>query len=82
MLRKRPTSWNTTKHWRVRATAADGLTVTLGRYETEEEAREDSERFAERDGYRALAIEPVEAIEPASDPLSRESAPPRSARRV
>jgi hypothetical protein len=74
MPRKRPTNWSLAKHWRLRATAADGVAVTLGRYETEEEAHADSERFTERGGYHDLAIEP---IEPVSDPPSPESAPPR-----
>ena len=56
--------WNQPKYWRLRATATDGLIVTLGRYETAEEAHADSNKFAEGGRYRDLA---VQAIEPRPD---------------
>jgi hypothetical protein len=52
--------WNQPKFWRVRATAADGVTVTLGRYETAEQADADRANFAAQGGYRDLAVEPIE----------------------
>ncbi len=53
--------WETPpKHWRVRAKAADGLVVTLGRYITEDEAHAACRQFAEAGGYRNLAVQPIE----------------------
>jgi hypothetical protein len=52
--------WNLPKHWRLRGTAADGLTVTLGRYETAEEAHADSNRLAVGGAYRDLVVQPLE----------------------
>ena len=52
--------WNLPKHWRVRGTAADGLTVTLGRYETAEQAHEDCDRLTEQGDYRDLAVQAIE----------------------
>jgi len=48
------------KYWRVRAKAADGLTVTLGRYATAEEAHAECSKFAAEGGYRDLAVQPIE----------------------
>jgi hypothetical protein len=53
--------WNQPKHWRVRATADDGLVVTLGRYETAEEAHADSDAFTRGGRYRDLAVQAIEA---------------------
>ncbi len=53
--------WNLPKHWRLRGRAADGLMVTLGRYDTEEEAQADSKRLAVSGAYRDLVIQPLEA---------------------
>lgn len=64
--------WNRPKYWRVRATAADGLAVTLGRYETAEEAHADSDAFTRGGRYRDLA---VQAIEPRPDPAVIHSGP-------
>jgi hypothetical protein len=61
--------WNLPKHWRLRATAADGSTVTLGRYETVEEAHADSSRLALGGAYRDLVVQPLEARPvPETDP--------------
>lgn len=62
-----PAKWNPSKHWRLRATAADGLTVRLGLYETAEQAQADHEHFVEPGGYRTLTVQP---IEPRPDPSS------------
>jgi hypothetical protein len=59
--------WNVPKHWRLRGTATDGLTVTLGRYVTAEEADADSNRMALGGAYRDLIVqrlEPKPALEP------------------
>ena len=56
-----PTKWNVPKHWRLRGTATDGLTVTLGRYENAEEAHADSYRLALSGAYRDLVVQPLEA---------------------
>jgi hypothetical protein len=53
--------WNLPKHWRLRGRAADGLVVTLGRYETEEEAQADSKRLAVGGAYRDLVVQALEA---------------------
>ncbi len=61
MPAKSHAKWNVPKHWRLRGTAADGLTVTLGRYETMEEAQADSNRLALGGAYRDLVVQPLEA---------------------
>jgi hypothetical protein len=55
-----PAKWNDPKHWRLRATAPDGLTVTLGRYATAEEAHADCEKVASEGCYRDLAVQRIE----------------------
>jgi hypothetical protein len=61
MPAKLSAKWNRPKQWRLRGTAADGLTVTLGRYETEDEASADSNRLALGGAYRNLVVQPLEA---------------------
>ncbi len=82
MSPKWPAKWNQPKYWRVRGVATDGLTVTLGRYETLEQADTDCRQLAMRGGYRDLV---VQAIEPKPDAVlarapvaggSRRSRPP------
>jgi len=49
------------KRWRVRGKSpADGLTVTLGGYDTEEEARADCARLVEKGIYRDVTVEPID----------------------
>lgn len=48
------------KQWRVRGTAADGLTVTLGRFETAEQAQLEYARLAQVGGYRNLVVQPID----------------------
>jgi hypothetical protein len=62
--------WSLPKHWRLRATAADGLIVTLGRYATTEEADADCGRFALHGEYRNLA---VQSIAPCPEPITAET---------
>lgn len=69
--------WNQPKHWRLRATAADGLTVTLGLYETAEQAQADREHLVEQGGYRDFA---VERIQPKPAPPADEP-PPQQGRK-
>ncbi len=53
--------WQSTpKLWRLRGKAADGMVVTLGRYETAEEAQAELARITALGGYRNLTIEPIE----------------------
>ena len=59
MARNWPAKWNQPKYWRLCATASDGLTVTLGRYETAEQANEDCGRLTEIGGYRDFAVQPI-----------------------
>jgi hypothetical protein len=54
------------KRWRVQGKAADGLTVTLGRYDTEEEANRECARLLEEGLYREVRTTP---IPPAPDPV-------------
>jgi len=53
------------KFFSVQAEAADGMTVTLGRYQTEEEARRDQARFEEEAYYMKIKVVPIEKPEPA-----------------
>ncbi len=73
MSRTWSAKWNHPKYWRLQATASDGLTVTLGRYETEEQANADCEHFAGHSGYRNLM---VQQIEPSPRPSSTEHKAP------
>lgn len=73
MATKWSAKWSQPKFWRLRGKAVDGMIVTLGRYETEEEAQADRTKFAATGGYRDLA---VQAIEPRPDPAAAETTPP------
>jgi hypothetical protein len=65
-----PAQWQTQpKRWRVQGKAPDGLTVTLGRYDTEDEANAECAKFVREGQYRDVRVAP---IAPARDPL-----PPR-----
>lgn len=55
-----PAKWNQPKSWRLRAVAADGLAVTLGRYDTAEEAGAERNKFAAEGRYRNLTVERIE----------------------
>ena len=56
--------WNLPKYWRLRGMAADGVTVTLGRYATSEEAHADSNRMALGGAYRNLVVQALAAKPP------------------
>ncbi len=68
------------KRWRVRGKAADGLVVTLGRYDTEEDAQADCRKFTEQAVYRNLEVQaiPPPAVAPpaAAPPPPPAAAPP------
>lgn len=52
------------KRWRIVGTSDDGLKVTLGRYETKEEADRDLTRY-ETDGfYKKITLIPIKVEEP------------------
>ena len=55
------------KRWRVRGVADDGVTVTLGRYETEKQAKADADRLTKEGMYTDLSIEAIE-VPPAEEP--------------
>jgi hypothetical protein len=57
------------KRWRVQGKAADGLTVTLGRYDTEEEAKQELAKFSQEGSYRDIRVAPI--------PLARDPAQPQ-----
>ena len=46
--------------WRLRGKAVDGLVVTLGRYETTDEAQADLARMTVGGAYRDLVLQPLE----------------------
>jgi hypothetical protein len=54
--------WNPQRNWiwRLRGKAVDGLVVTLGRYETTDEAQADLARITVGGGYRDLILQPLE----------------------
>jgi len=52
------------KRWRVRAQSSDGMTVTLGRHDTEKAAEAEAQKFLQEGSYRNVT---VERIEPAED---------------
>ncbi len=62
-----PSKWNPQRNWiwRLRGKAADGLVVTLGRYETTAEAEADLARMTVDGAYRNLVLQP---LEPAPEP--------------
>ena len=47
------------KRWRVAGVSDDGVKVTLGRYETEEEAERDLARIVNDGFYRDVSISPI-----------------------
>ncbi len=59
-----PNKWNPHRNWiwRLRGKARDGLTVTLGRYETTPEAEADLARMTVAGGYRNLMLEALEPV--------------------
>ena len=54
-------------HWRIRGKSSDSQIVTLGKYDTETEARVDHDRLVEEGFYRNVRIE---RITPAPGPTS------------
>ncbi len=63
-----PSKWTPRRNWiwRLRGKAADGLVVTLGRYETTADAEADLARMTARGAYRNLVLQP---LEPAPEPV-------------
>ncbi len=60
MEKRMPPKWQSApKRWRVRGTATDGLVVTLGRYETEEQANADRDRLVREGVYRDVHVDPI-----------------------
>ncbi len=68
---------NEPKRWRLRGKAADGLVVTLGRYDTEEEAQADCRKFAGTGIYRELAVQPIAVRAPVADAAPGDQAEPK-----
>ncbi len=50
-----PKVWN----YRISGKSSDGTTVTLGRYDTEQQAKTDYENWLKEGFYRNLKIQPV-----------------------
>ena len=50
-----PKVWN----WRVRGRSFDSQVVTLGKYDTEEEAKADRDKIAKEGFYRNVRIEQI-----------------------
>jgi hypothetical protein len=57
------TSWRQSEpkiwHWRIRAKASDNQIVTLGKYDTEDQARADHEKIVREGLYRNVRIEEI-----------------------
>jgi hypothetical protein len=71
-----PKTWRTSapKLWRIRGKAGDGMVVTLGRYETEEEAQTEMQRLTEAGSYRNLELQAI-APPPPPAPLTPPTPP-------
>lgn len=67
--------WNHKKAWRVEALAPDGTLVTLGRYETMEDADLDCEAIAAAGGYRNVVTRAIE--QPVEPEAAAEGEPPK-----
>jgi len=66
-----PTAWQgTPKRWRVQGKATDGLVVTLGRFDTEEEARAECARLVAEATYRELTVQPIAPPPATSSPAA------------
>jgi hypothetical protein len=70
MTAKWARKWNLPKFWRLRAMASDGVSVTLGRYETEEQAQAECAAFAARGIYRHLDVQSIEPAPEAAAPAA------------
>jgi hypothetical protein len=58
-----PAQWQgQPKRWRVQGKAADGLTVTLGRYDTEDEANLECAKFVREGLYRDVRVAPIPPV--------------------
>ena len=53
--RSEPKIW----HWRIRGRSSDSQIVTLGKYDTENEARVDHDKIVEEGYYRNVRIERI-----------------------
>ncbi len=51
-------------HWRIRGKSFDSQVVTLGKYDTESEARADYDKLIEEGFYRNVKIEQITAAPP------------------
>jgi hypothetical protein len=49
-------------HWRIRAKASDNQIVTLGKYDTEDQARADHEKIVREGLYRNVTIEEIKPM--------------------
>ena len=46
-------------HWRIRGRSSDSQIVTLGKYDTQDEARVDYDKIIEQGSYRNVKIEQI-----------------------
>ena len=60
--------------FRIRGVSGDGTTVTLGRFESEQEARAEYDRLVEEGYYKKLSVKPIDPPPPA--PVVDPKAPP------
>ncbi len=65
--------------FRIRGVSGDGTTVTLGRFETEEEARAEYDRLVEEGYYRNLKVRPVEPPPPVPAEAAGQTGPVKPA---
>ena len=55
-------------HWRVRGKSSDSQIVTLGKYDTEDEAKADRERIIKEGFYRNVRVEQIKPKPEAPQP--------------
>ncbi len=58
-------------HWRIRGRSFDGQIVTLGKYDTESEAKVDHDRIVKEGFYRNVKLEGMPRSPAPGDPNTR-----------
>lgn len=65
------TNWRGSKpkiwHWRIRGRSSDGQIVTLGKYDTQNEARVDCDKIIKEGSYRNVNIEQIIPVHAPTD---------------
>jgi hypothetical protein len=66
-----PKIWN----WRVRARSIDSQIVTLGKYDTEDEAKADRDKIVKEGYYRNVRVEQIKPKPVTQQPTTAENQP-------